>query len=167
MRTEFILVALLAVGLLSIKPAFTEELMPGSNWGPAEWGSDCGKTMRQESENRLKNWFLIYQTHILANSTPEEKDLNHKSVSCSFTPTAEGEIKDLKIEQSSGSEEIDKKVLAIVRKVDLKRIAPLTSFLPFKRGILIRFSDEPFLSIGLNAEELNTKSDLSRRSLRP
>jgi hypothetical protein len=143
--------SLAAIGLLSIQSAaFAGSVAPGSDWDHLMFGSDCGRSFEfKGEEDELKLWLLAYKKAIFSKSTLEERDLGNKSLSCSFTLSYDGKEKDLKIEQSSGFDEIDKKAMALVSKMTPRNnIAVPPNTLAFARKILVRFSDDS-LSVSL------------------
>ena len=139
---------------LSLGPANAEHI-GGTSWDHygyhQGYGQKCTAPFDKEEEYQNRDWFLKYKELLLSSSTTEEKDLEHKRVAYSFTPSGKGEIQDLKIEQSSGSAAIDKKAEAIIRRANLRKMSPPSNRTPFTRGLLVKFDDEPFLSIRLCA----------------
>jgi hypothetical protein len=93
-------------------------------------------------------------------STSEELKLDHKSISCSYTISASAKVEFLRVDESSGSEEIDKKALAILNRTCLREISPPPNTTPFY-GILVKFFDGCLLSIGLKPHPLPKSSALT------
>ncbi len=162
MRIITVLITTFALSLFA-KPAFTENL-EGSSWD--NYGYHLGyyhhkaKPIKppdgvpygHEDEYQIKDWLLTYRDNILANSTSEGRDLNHKSVSFSLTLGTRGEIKNLKIDQSSGLEAIDKKAETLILNADVRKIKPPPNRLPFYRGLLISFADDPFVTVNVRPQ---------------
>jgi hypothetical protein len=93
-----------------------------------------------------KYWIGAFEKNIQNNSTSEERNFEHKSLACSFALNALGEKTNLKVERSSGDEEIDNKAIALLTKISLRNIQRP----PLARRIIVSFSENGSMSVGFS-----------------
>jgi len=141
--------------------AFGESLMPQSSWDNLEYGSDC-KRSEQPSKDAfapacagnvsklLEEWFGSYKQLIVTSSTSDERDLQHKTVSCSFQIAAHGIVRDIKVVESSGMNSVDQKAVAMISRANLRKISPPTNRMPFLQGLIAKFQDGKLTTLELN-----------------
>jgi TonB C terminal len=153
-----LIAAVMVTIAFSPTPADAEHLDNGATWGRIAYHTDCWKFTKENNVHQMKekqkelfsNWLNSLKQDIIASSIPAERDLENKSVSCSFRLTYNAQVTDVKIEQSSGSSEIDKKFLDLINRVNLKKISPPPNSEPFSRGLLACYlGDSSSLSVSL------------------
>lgn len=123
-------------------------LKPGSDWDHLVYlpYSPIPLGLYNGENKRLYDWFDLYASCLLNGSPSIETDLNHKVVSCSFNIRDHGNLGNLTITHSSGSEKIDGMALAIIRRANLRSIPPPPNTAPFY-GITVTFNDQKLCSI--------------------
>lgn len=130
--------------------ASTSLLKPGSDWDHLEYSLETSRkpSCDWDEPQRLSDWLLSCERDITHNATSEERSFDYKSVALSCTVSRSAELTDMKVERSSGSDEIDKRAMMLVRKLDLRKVGPPPDAAPLS-GILVRFPYATFLRIDL------------------
>ncbi len=124
-------------------------------------GIDWWRTADLEG-SRLHDWFEAIQNSVGQFSTADERNLENKTVSCVFSLSLDGHVKDLRIDQSSGREDIDKKALKLIQDIYFRDFTPPPDTRPFY-GIKARYSEKPFISIDLQPHQLSFLYEASTR----
>jgi hypothetical protein len=124
-------------------PAYGDHLSSGSTWEHFGYYTECGnwktEAFTKQRQSEVNRWLDSFKQNLIAASTTSERELEHKHISCSFKLNYHAQIEDIRIDQSSGSSEIDSKFLDLIKRTDLKKIAPPPITAPFISGLVISY----------------------------
>ncbi len=135
---------------LFVSTVVRADAMPINVWNPKE----------AEAESKLSPWFETIRQNIQGKTEFRKlvREIGSTYVSCSFKLTKNGDLVDLKLDETSGSESIDRAAFNIIRACAPFKLAP--NDLPYQKGIAITFSNKPS-----NVYPFNPEVGLYRKGL--
>jgi TonB family protein len=109
------------------------DAMPVNVWNPKE----------AEAESKLSPWFETIRQNIQGKTEFRKlvREIGSTYVSCSFKLAKNGDLEELKLDETSGSESIDRSAFNLIRACSPFNKPP--NDLPYQKRIAITFSNKP------------------------